>query len=396
MLYHRAGVAFEKGNERNMFSYLKNNRYFAQIADGIEDLGVAELSRLGASDVQPTFRGIYFTADKATLYRINYASRLLTHVYAPMITFDCHSTKYLYKTAREIPWTEIFGMDTTFMITSNVSHSLITHSQYASLILKDSIVDSFKDKYGKRPNVDRLNPDIVFSLHIFHNKATIYFDTSGGSLHRRGYRKDTVIAPMRETVAATIIALSGWDGATPLYDPMCGSGTLLCEALMRYCRIPSGYLRKTFGFVNLPDFDRKVWEGVKKAEDRGIRELPQGLIAGSDSSPEAVSSARSNVNLLKGGDRVVLKKRPYQEIERLEGHTLVCNPPYGMRMNKEGDMKTFIKEFGDFLKQRCQGSSAFIYFGDRSLVKSVGLRSAWKKPLKNGPLDGRLVRYDLY
>lgn len=379
-----------------MFSYLKNNRYFAQIADGIEELGVSELTGLGATDVQPTFRGLYFTADKPTLYRITYTSRLLTHVLAPMITFDCHSTKYLYKTARELPWTEILDLDTTFMISSNVSHSKITHSQYAALLVKDAIVDAFNDRYSRRPNVDRLNPDMVFHLHIEKNKATIYFDVSGGSLHRRGYRKETVVAPMRETVAATIIAMSGWDGSTPLYDPMCGSGTLLIEALMRYCRIPSGYLRRSFGFERMPDFDRKVWEQVKKDEEKSIRELPQGLIAGSDADGEAASSARSNVNLLRGGDRVIVKKLGYQEIGGLEGRTIICNPPYGIRMSSAGGMESFIKEFGDFLKQKCRGSSAFIYFGDRSLVKSVGLRSSWKKPLKNGPLDGRLVRYDLY
>lgn len=385
-----------KGARETMFSYLKNNRYFAQIADGVEELGAAELTGLGASDVKPTFRGAYFTADKATLYRVNYAARLLTHVFAPMVTFDCHSTKYLYKTARGIPWTEVFPLDRTFMITSTVSHSKINHSQYAAQVLKDAIVDTFKDRFGRRPNVDRLTPDLVFGLHLFNNKATISFETSGGSLHRRGYRKETVEAPMRETVAATIVALSEWDGSTPLYDPMCGSGTLLCEALLRYCRIPAGGLRASFGFMNLPDFDGRVWENVKRAEDRAARTLPEGLISGSDVSKDAVAAARTNINLLKGGERVLVKRLSYQDIPALEGRTIVCNPPYGIRMGRTGDMKEFIREFGDFLKKKCTGSTAFVYFGDRSLVKSVGLRSTWKKPLKNGPLDGRLVRYDLY
>ncbi|HNY64096.1 MAG TPA: THUMP domain-containing protein [Deltaproteobacteria bacterium] len=379
-----------------VFSYLRNNRYFAQVADGIEDLGAGELTSLGASDVKPTFRGVYFSADKPTLYRINYTSRLLTHVFAPLVSFDCHSTKYLYKTARTLPWPELMGLEETFMISSNVSHSKIRHSQYAALVLKDAIVDTFNERYGKRPDVERIHPDLVFNLHIFNNKATIYLDTSGGSLHRRGYRKEAVGAPMQETLAAAIVELSGWDGSTPLYDPMCGSGTLLCEALMRYCRIPSGYLRTSFGFEHLPDFDRAVWVRVKKGEDKAIRELPRGLVSGSDASGEAVSTARANASRLKGEDRVVLKKSRYQEIGGLQGHTIVCNPPYGIRMKGQDDMKTFIREFGDFLKQKCQGSTAFVYFGDRSLVKSVGLRSTWKKPLKNGPLDGRLVRYDLY
>ncbi len=379
-----------------MFSYLKNNRFFAQIMDGMEDLGIAELTELGASDVQPTFRGLYFTADKATLYRINYSSRLVTRVLAPLVTFDCHSTKYLYKMARCIPWNDLFGLDETFMIMSNVSHSKIRHSQYAALIVKDAIADSFSEWFTRRPNVERIKPDVVFNLHIFNNKATIYLDTSGGSLHRRGYRKEAVDAPMRETLAASIIRLSGWDGSIPLYDPMCGSGTLLCEALMYYCRIPSGYLKESFGFEHLPDYDRAVWNAVKKQENNKIRELPEGLIAGSDSSPQAVAAARTNANRLQGGSRVKLKKLRYQDIPGIEGATIVCNPPYGIRMSKDQDLRLFFKEFGDFLKNRCRGSSAYVYFGERSLIKSVGLHPSWKRPLKNGPLDGRLVKYEMY
>lgn len=379
-----------------MFSYLRNNRFFAQIADGLEDLGTSELTELGAREVKPTFRGLYFSADKETLYRINYTSRLVTHVLAPIVSFDCHTTKYLYKMARCIPWNDIFGLDKTFMVMSNVSHSKIRHSQYAALVLKDAIVDTFSEWFTERPNVERIKPDVVFNLHIFNNKATIYLDTSGGSLHRRGYRKESLDAPMQETLAASIIRLSGWDGKTPLHDPMCGSGTLLCEALMHYCRIPAGYLRTSFGFEYLPDFEKPLWEKVRKKTDRNIRPLPEGLIRGSDASSRAVETARANMSRLPGGKGVVLTKRRYQDIEGLEGVAIVCNPPYGIRMNRENDMALFMKDFGDFLKQRCRGSSVYVYFGDRALIKSVGLRTTWKRPLKNGPLDGRLVKYEMY
>ena len=214
-----------------IYNYQMSNRFFAQIADGMDELGVEELTGLGAQDVKPTFRGLYFSADNEALYRINYTARIISRVLAPLLTFDCHSTDYLYKTARTIPWTELFSLDNTFVISANVSNSIINHSQYAALILKDAIVDSFRDKYDDRPNVERINADICFNLHISKNKATIYLDTSGGSLHRRGYREEAVDAPMQETLAAAIIRLSGWNGLTPLYDPMCGSGTLLLEAL---------------------------------------------------------------------------------------------------------------------------------------------------------------------
>jgi putative N6-adenine-specific DNA methylase len=379
-----------------IYSYQKNNRFFAQIADGMEELGVEELTRLGAEEVKPTFRGLYFSADKEALYRINYTARIISRVLAPLMTFDCHSTDYLYKTARTIPWTDLFSLDKTFVISATVSNSKIRHSQYAGLVLKDAIVDSFRDRYNERPNVERINADICFNLHISHNKATIYLDTSGGSLHRRGYRQEALDAPMQETLAAAIIRLSGWDGQTPLYDPMCGSGTLLFEALMHYCRIPSAYLRESFGFRFMPDFDELIWDSIKRVAQENIRPLTKGLIGGSDSSSQAIEIARMNSRNLPSGRNVRLSKCKFQDIESIRDTTIVCNPPYGLRMKNNMDMGTFMREFGDFLKQRCTGSAAYVYFGNRDLIKKVGLRSAWKKPLKNGPLDGRLVKYELY
>ncbi len=214
------------------FLYQKTGRYFAQIADGLEELGADELSELGASEISPIYRGIYFQAGSAVLYGINYRSRLITRVLAPLITFDCHSAKYLQKTAMSIRWQDIFPLEKTFAVFATVSHSTIRHSQYAALCLKDAIVDTFREHCGKRPNVKTPDPDLWINLHIEKNRATISIDTSGGSLHRRGYRSQSVDAPIQETVAAAILRLSGWDGSSPLYDPMCGSGTLVCEALM--------------------------------------------------------------------------------------------------------------------------------------------------------------------
>ncbi len=379
-----------------IYNYQMSKRFFAQIAEGMEELGIEELSRLGAGDVKPTFRGLYFSAEKETLYRINYTARIISRVLAPLLTFDCHSTEYLYKTARSIPWTELFSLDETFVISANVSNSIIRHSQYAGLVLKDAIVDSFRDTYDDRPNVERINADICFNLHISKNKATIYLDTSGGSLHRRGYRDEAVDAPMQETLAAAIVRLSDWDGSTPLYDPMCGSGTLLFEALMHYCAIPSGYFRESFGFRFMPDFDERTWNSVKKEADRQIRPLKEGLIAGSDISEKAVAMARMNSRNLPSGKNIRFSKMRFQDIGSIKDTTIVCNPPYGLRMKNSQDMAEFMKDFGDFLKQRCTGSTAYVYFGNRELIKKVGLRTAWKKPLKNGQLDGRLVKYELY
>ena len=193
-----------------MFLYQNHSQYFAQIADGIEELGVAELTELGAANVRAVFRGAYFNADADALYRINYCTRLATRVLAPLVRFDCHSTKYLYKRAREVPWADLLGVDETFAVFSDVANSAIRHSKYASLVLKDAIVDTFREASGDRPNIDTRDPSLWLNLYIHNDQATISLDTSGGSLHRRGYRQQTGEAPMQETVAAAIVRLSGW------------------------------------------------------------------------------------------------------------------------------------------------------------------------------------------
>ncbi|MDW7680935.1 MAG: THUMP domain-containing protein, partial [bacterium] len=194
-----------------MYEYQKTNRYFAQVAAGMEELGAVELKALGAQQVAPDFRGIYFEASRDVIYRINYCSRLISRVLAPLVKFHCHSPKYLYKKCREIRWDQFFSIDKTFAVFANVSRSQISHSQYAALNVKDAIVDHFREMTGERPNVERIEPDVAINLHIDSNFATVSWDVSGGALHRRGYRWQSVDAPMQETLAAAIIQLSGWN-----------------------------------------------------------------------------------------------------------------------------------------------------------------------------------------
>jgi putative N6-adenine-specific DNA methylase len=379
-----------------MYEYQKNKLFFVQIADDIKELGSRELSELGAQKINPEYRGIYFNADKKTLYRINYSSRLASRILAPLVSFNCRNTDQLYKKAKQIKWTDFFSRKNTFAVFSNVSNSKINNSHYASLRLKDGIVDSFRDMSGERPDIDTKNPDIWLNLYIRHDKAIISLDTSGGSLHRRGYRKDSVSAPMQETVAAAIIRYTQWDGSVPLYDPMCGSGTLLSEALMHYCRIPSGIFRKHFGFEFLPDYDKSVWTKIKKDLDRQMRELPGGHISGSDISSQAVKAARMNIRELPHGEKIKLETLDFRKGKGLENGVIITNPPYGIRMGERQELDLLYKSFGDFLKQKCKGSTAYIYFGERELIKKLGLRATWKKPLKSGGLDGRLVKYELF
>jgi putative N6-adenine-specific DNA methylase len=380
-----------------MFYYQRFKQFFAQVAGGLEQIAADEFKELGATDIETITRGIHFKADLLTLYRINYRSRLATRVLAPMIKFEAKTPEELYLGAKKIDWTNIFRLDQTFAVFANTFHSEIDHSQYASLKVKDCVVDMFRKRFKqKRPNVDPKEPDLVIAVHIFEDQVTISIDCSGGSLHRRGYRQDSVEAPMQETLAAAIIDFAKWDCKRPLYDPMCGSGTLLSEAWLKAGNIPAGTLRKKFGFMMLPDYDRRDWVKVKLHEDNQIKLVRGGLIRGSDINAKAVRMTRSNNARIPGGDELIVKTRDFRDLESLENRLIVCNPPYGIRMMKDEDMGVFMGELGDFLKQKCTGSDAYIYFGDRELVKSFGLKAAFKLPLRNGGLDGRLVKYELY
>jgi len=356
-----------------MYLYQKSNIYFAQVADDIKDIAESEILSLGGQETSPVYRGIIFKAGLKTLYSLNYCSRLASRFLAPLIRFDCHSERYLYKTASQIKWDDFLSPSMTFAVFSSVANSTIRHSKYAALCLKDAVADYFKENFGERPSIDTIQPDLWLNLHIENNTATISLDTSGGSLHRRGYRKNAVPAPMVETLAAAIIQYSGWDRNLTLYDPFCGSGTLLCEAYLYASNTPPGILRKGFGFERMPDFDKRIWGQVKDEAINRITPVYRGLISGSE-----------------------VTRRDIFDIERIQDRIIICNPPYGIRQAKNQDMDLFYRRLGDFLKKQCSGSRAFIYFGERKYIKSVGLRPSWKKPLSNGGLDGRLVKYELY
>ena len=239
-----------------MLLYQTNNTFFAQVPGMMEELCEQELIELGAKNTKVAYRGIYFEADLPAIYKINYTSRTISRILAPLKTFHCRNADAIMKMAKKIEWDKFFSVNHSFAITSNVSRSSITNSLYASQVLKDGIADYFRAKFGKRPDVETVNPDVRFNLFIETDNAVLSLDTSGESLHKRGYRLLAGEAPMQETLAAAIIRLSKWDGEKPLLDCMCGSGTILCEALMHYCRIPAQKLRQKFGFFHLPDFNK--------------------------------------------------------------------------------------------------------------------------------------------
>jgi len=385
-------------NSGYKYRYLDTGRFFAQTQRLLEPVARQELEELGALRCSESFCGVYFEAEPVVLYNIVYCARTLNRVLAPLAAFDCPSQKALYKEGYDFPWPAFFGLNKTFAVSANVSNSRIKHSRFAALRLKDAIVDRFRREMGRRPNVNPSRPDLLFNLNINKNSAVISLDISGESLHRRGYRKETVTAPMQETLAAAIIRISGWAGEKPFLDPMCGSGTLPAEALMKYCNIPAGFKRKTFGLFNLPDFRQETWNKVKYAGDSNIRDCPPGLISGSDMDTQAVNAAVENLKHITHGSMVTIQHRDFREIAQAEDHLIVMNPPYGIRLGagETEAVHTLYRQVGDFLKKKCRGSTAYILCGDKELTKQIGLKISRRIPMYNGPIESRLVKIEAY
>ena len=381
-----------------MFEYAKHHHFFAACSRGLEPLLADELRELGAEPDEPGVRGVWFKAQAATLYRVAYATRLASRVLAPLLTFDCHSDEYLYKTARKIEWDRLLDPDRTFVIDASVSESHIDHSQFAAQRLKDAVCDHFREKTGRRPSVEKRTPDLRLYLHLRRNRAVIGIDVGGGALHRRGYRTESVEAPLQETLAAAIVRLSGWDAERPLHDPMCGSGTLLAEAVLHATRTPSGWLRAaaTPPWAALPDFDTAVWNTVKSELDGAVRELPDNLVSGADLDLAAVRAAHTNLANMPGGARVRIGQRDARELTLEEPSTVLVNPPYGVRLGDRPEVEALYKALGDALKRRCTGTTAFVLCGDVKLVGSLGLKPSKRTPLWNGGIECRLARLDLY
>jgi putative N6-adenine-specific DNA methylase len=381
-----------------MFEYEKHRRFFAACARGLEALLVDELRELGAEPEKPGMRGVSFRADTATLYRVAYGTRLASRVLAPLLTFDCHSDKYLYRTARNVDWDRMLDPDRTFVVDASVSDSHIDHSQFAAQRVKDAVCDHFRDKTGRRPSVEKRNPDLRIYLHLRRNRAVLGLDVGGGALHRRGYRTLSVEAPIQETLAAAIVRISEWDAERPLHDPMCGSGTLLAEAVLHATRTPPGWLRaqENPAWQALPDFDPTIWQVVKSKMDRRVKELPAGLVSGADIDMEAVRAARTNLGRIPGGDRVRIDRLDARELTLKDPATVVVNPPYGVRLQERAQVETLYKALGDTLKRRCTGTTAFVLCGDIKLVGSLGLKPSRRVPLWNGGIECRLARLDLY
>lgn len=370
-------------------------KMIAKTFEGFEEVLARELRDLGAEDIDLLKRAISFTGDKRLLYLANYNCRTALRILMPVSSFRASSEAMLYDGVRAVPWEKWLDFRGKFAVDSVISYSEFKHSGFVSLKAKDAIADRFRDKFGKRPDVSVNDPDIRVNVHIFKDECTVSIDSSGASLHLRGYRKVQTEAPMNEVLAAGLLMLSEWDRKTPFVDPMCGSGTILIEAALMAGKAPSGYYRPLFGFERWKDFDRRLWEQVKRECEEQITE-PVAPIRGYDRDEKAIEASLSNIEEAGVEDFVKVEKADFSTaLPPYPRGFLLTNPPYGERIKVE-DLKQFYKDLGDVLKQKYAGYTAWLLGSDEEALKFIGLRPSRRIRVMNGPLECRFVKFELY
>ena len=367
----------------------------AKTISGLEEVLVKELEKLGATDVMKLNRAVSFSADTEMMYRVNYACRTALRILKPLFHFEILEQKDLYENIYEFPWEDYLDADHSLAIDAVISYTVFTNSQFVAQRTKDAIVDRLRDKLGTRPSVDLENPDLKVNVHLFKDSCTVALDSSGQSLHRRGYRKSTGPAPINEVLAAGLIKLSEWDTLTPLFDPMCGAGTILIEAAMVARKMPAGYFREEWGFMKWRDFDAALWEKVKT--DGNALIASNGVkMHGADRSDRAIDSARENLKFTSLYDDITLEVRTFEDSQPpFENGFIISNPPYDERLQIE-DSLVFYKMIGDTLKRKFAGYTAWLISSDLESIKFIGLRPSRRIPVFNGPLECRFLKFDLF
>ncbi len=378
-----------------IFIEMENFKMIAKTFFGFEEILVKELQLLGAMNVKPGVRMVSFEGDKGFMYKANLALRTALKVLKPIHQFAVYNEANLYKGIQSIDWSEYLDPDQSFVIDATVFSENFNNSLFVALKSKDAIVDQFRDKTGERPNIDKDFPDLRINVHIDRDTCSVSLDSSGNSLHHRGYRTATNIAPINEVLAAGMLLLSGWDGQCDFIDPMCGSGTLLTEAAMIACNIPANINRKEFAFERWKDWDADLYEKIEDSLMKKTREFHYSIV-GYDKAPSAVSKAKDNVYNAHLEDYITIEEANFFDTQKRSQGPLhmVFNPPYGERLDIH--LERFYREIGDTLKQGYPGTTAWFITGNIEALKYVGLRPSRKIKLFNGKLEARFAKYELY
>ena len=377
---------------------MKNSeRKFELIAKtffGLEEVLAEELKTLGATKIVVHNRAVSFYGDMELMYRANYQLRTALRILKPLWKFNVRTTKSLYRSIKEYKWEKLFDVNDTFAIDAVVKSNYFKHSKYIALKAKDAIADRYRDKFDKRPSVDVDNPTIRIHIHIYEDKCTVSLDSSGDSLHKRGYRSVQTMAPLNEALAAGMILLSGWDKESEFIDPMCGSGTIPIEAALIALDIPPGYLGRKYGFEKWKDFDKELWDKVIFSVS-SKKELKFRIIA-SDKSPTAIEATARNIKSAKLLKHIKTELKYFDEQKPTSDNgMIVMNPPYGERLKEEA-INEFYKMIGDTLKTNFAGFDAWILSANKTAMKHIGLKTSRRLLLYNGALECKFHKYSLY
>ncbi len=373
---------------------MTKQRFIAKTFSGLERVLARELEKIGAESVRPAHRIVEFWSDTRGMYKANLHLRTALRILRPIAEFRAKSESEFYQKVKVIDWTQWLEVDATFAIDARVHSSFLAHSKYLALKTKDAIADHFRDRFGRRPSVDVRQPTVRLHVHLSRNRCTLSLDSSGDSLHKRGYRLDANAAPLNEVLAAGLVLLSGWDGSGNFVDPLCGSGTIVIEAALLAQQIPPG-LNRRFGFMSWPDFSPRLWDEIRREalpteQKAGVR------ILGSDISEKAIRLAQENARRAGVLKKIECRVAPFEEIEPPSGGgVLITNPPYDERLKIENARK-FYQKLGNFFKQKCAHYDAWILSGNLAALKSVGLRPSQKVTLYNGGLESRFVKFKIY
>ncbi len=367
----------------------------AKTLAGLEPVLAEELRLMGAKSIQPLKRAVAFDGDMDLMYRANYELRTALRILVPLRSFSAYDERSYYEAIREINWIQLMGVNDSLAIDAVTQGEVFRHSHYLGLLTKDGIVDQFRDRYNRRPNVNTVSPTLRINVHVQGTHVDISLDSSGDSLHKRNYRRDTVEAPLNEVLAAGMILLSGWNGKGPFVDPMCGSGTLPIEAAMIATQTPTQFRRESFGFFKWLDFDAKRWKAVKEAADARVQPFEFPILA---SDKESRARNATALNLMSAGLEkwVRVEKMPFDKLEAPEPPgTLIMNPPYDERLKVE-DTIAFYKGIGDLLKKRWPGWNAWIISSNRDAMKHIGLRPSQRITLFNGALECSYQKFEMF
>ena len=361
----------------------------------MEDLLAGELRQLGAGNIKTGVRCVFFDGDAGFMYKANLCLRTALRILVPVTDFRVNRPEELYRQIQQTDWTKYLDPGMTFVVDTVLNSDHFSHSLFVSQKVKDAIVDQLRERTGNRPSVSVTNPDLRIHLHLQGNMAHLSLDSSGSSLHLRGYRTATNKAPLNEVLAAGILLHSGWRGHSNFLDPMCGSGTLLIEAAMIACNIPANLHRASYGFQTWKDFDAELFQKIYQSALGKIRDFPY-KIQGIDKAPSAIQKAEQNIKNANLSEFISLEHTDFFKTEKAtEGPLhLVSNPPYGERLPI--DAGSFYASIGDTLKQHYPNTRAWFLVGDPELLKKVGLRPSKRIKVYNGGIEARLALFEIY